>query len=140
MKFSVVRLSTLLVFASGASAVDEPADTHQDALTLNQKADGYRGIWYMNQPSGDEYVYKYSGGLATYCAKHQPFAVYSEAAAKTFFCYGAHPDFYALWADGHGREPSVSSLYFSDREGNVWRLPEHMDGDTAAPENVTSGG
>ncbi len=35
------------------------------------KDDGYRGIWYMNQPSGDEYAFKYSGGLGTYCAKHQ---------------------------------------------------------------------
>jgi len=35
--------------------------------TLNKKADGYRGIWYMNQPSGDEFVYKYSGGLGTSC-------------------------------------------------------------------------
>ncbi|HVR36605.1 MAG TPA: BNR-4 repeat-containing protein [Methylomirabilota bacterium] len=52
------------------------------------KADGYRGIWYMNQPSQDEYVYKYSGGLGTYCAKHKPFAVYSPEANKTFFCYG----------------------------------------------------
>lgn len=51
-------------------------------------ADGYRGIWYYNQPSDDEYVYKYSGGLGTYCAKHIPFAVYSEEANKTFFVYG----------------------------------------------------
>ncbi len=57
-------------------------------ITINKKDDGYRGIWYMNQPSGDEYVFKYSGGLGTYCAKHQPFAVYSQDAQKTFFCYG----------------------------------------------------
>ncbi len=63
------------------------------SVTLNRRADGYRGIWYMNQPSGDEYVYKYSGGLGTYCAKHQPFAVYRPQAEKTFFCYGgATPD------------------------------------------------
>ena len=60
----------------------------QKAQTLNQQADGYRGIWYMNQPSGDEYVYKYSGGLGTYCAKHKPFAVYCRSVNKTFFCYG----------------------------------------------------
>ena len=59
-----------------------------DAVTRNLKADGYRGIWYMNQPSGDEYVYKYSGGLGTYCAKHRPFAIYAEQVNKTFFCYG----------------------------------------------------
>jgi len=51
-------------------------------------AEGYRGIWYSNQPQGDEYVYKYSGGLGTYCAKHSPFAVYAPEANKTFFCYG----------------------------------------------------
>ncbi|HRH99150.1 MAG TPA: BNR-4 repeat-containing protein [Prosthecobacter sp.] len=47
----------------------------------------------------------------------------------------AHPAFYALWADGHGREPSMSSLYFTDREGTqVWRLPTMMDADSAKPE------
>jgi hypothetical protein len=51
-------------------------------------ADGYRGIWYYNQPSGDEYVYKYSGGLGTYCAKHIPLAYYASEVNKTFFCYG----------------------------------------------------
>ncbi len=59
-----------------------------DPLTLNQKDDGYRGIWYMNQPSNDQYVYKYSGGLGTYCAKHKPFAVYCPEVDRTFFCYG----------------------------------------------------
>ncbi len=58
------------------------------SVALNTKADGYRGIWYMNQPSNDEYVYKYSGGLGTYCAKHKPFAVYCEQVGKTFFCFG----------------------------------------------------
>jgi len=64
------------------------ASTISSAITINAKADGYRGIWYMNQPSGDEYVYKYSGGLGTYCAKHKPFAVYCDKVKKTFFCYG----------------------------------------------------
>ena len=53
-----------------------------------EEADGYRGIWYYNQPSNDEYVYKYSGGLGTYCANHIPLAVYAPAAHKTFFVYG----------------------------------------------------
>jgi hypothetical protein len=46
----------------------------------------------------------------------------------------AHPDFYALWADGHGRQPSESNLYFSDREGNVRVLPRHMNEAFATPE------
>ena len=45
----------------------------------------------------------------------------------------AHPDFYALWADGHGRERSPSRLYFCDREGKVCRLPEKFEGATARP-------
>jgi hypothetical protein len=53
-----------------------------------EKDDGYRGIWYYNQPSGDEYVYKYSGGFATYPQQQSPIAIYSKAANKTFFCYG----------------------------------------------------
>jgi len=57
-----------------------------------RKADGYRGIWYANQPSGDEYVYKYSGGLGTYTAKHIPLAVYAPKANKTFFVYGGADD------------------------------------------------
>jgi hypothetical protein len=64
------------------------AEASSQTLTLNAKDTGYRGIWYMNQPSGDEYVYKYSGGLGTYCAKHKPFAVYCDKVKKTFFCYG----------------------------------------------------
>ncbi len=55
---------------------------------LNTKADGFRSIWYYNQPSKDEYVYKYSGGLGTYCAKHIPMAWYAPEVNKTFFCYG----------------------------------------------------
>jgi hypothetical protein len=57
-------------------------------VAMNTKADGYCGIWYCNQPSHDEYVYKYSGGLGTYCAKHQPFAVHCPQVNRTFFCYG----------------------------------------------------
>lgn len=52
------------------------------------KGDGYRGIWYMNQPTKDEYRYKYSGGMATYPQQHAPIAVYAPAADKTFFVYG----------------------------------------------------
>ena len=68
-------------------------DVHPDAqpnagILLNQKSDGYRGIWYMNQPLDNEYKFKYSGGLGTYCAKHNPFAIYAPEVNKTFFCYG----------------------------------------------------
>jgi len=39
----------------------------------------------------------------------------------------AHPDFYALWADGDTKNVSESSLYFTDRDGRrVWRLPRNI--------------
>jgi BNR repeat-containing family member len=46
----------------------------------------------------------------------------------------AHPDFYAFWADGNPRQPSESSLYFTNQKGDhVWRLPEKMTEDFATP-------
>lgn len=64
-------------------SMEVPNDEYTSA-----KDDGYRGIWYSNQPQKDEYVYKYSGGLGTYCSSHNPFAVYRPEVDKTFFCYG----------------------------------------------------
>ena len=50
--------------------------------------DGYRGIWYMNEKVGGEYVYKYSGGFATYPQWHAPIAVHAPAVSTTFFVLG----------------------------------------------------
>jgi len=78
----------VVIFSPMGTPLCAKAGTSASGPTINGKDTGYRGIWYMNQPSGDEYVYKYSGGLGTYCAKHKPFAVYCEKVKKTFFCYG----------------------------------------------------
>jgi hypothetical protein len=49
----------------------------------------------------------------------------------------AHPDFYALWADGNARQASESCLYFTNQRGDhVWRLPSSMTADSAAPEQA----
>jgi hypothetical protein len=72
-----MRLALLgLAAALSAAAGQLPRDT------------GYRGIWYQNQPTGDRYVYKYSGGFATYPQQQSPIAIYSARHQKTFFCYG----------------------------------------------------
>jgi hypothetical protein len=53
------------------------------------KDTGYRGIWYYNQMvKGNPYVYKYSGGFATYPQQQSPIAIYSAKAQKTYFVYG----------------------------------------------------
>src|SRR5687768_18604893 len=62
------------------------------AQDATRRADGYRGVWYMNQPQKDEYRYKYSGGLGTYPQQHVPIAVYSPQANKTFFTFGGRDD------------------------------------------------
>ena len=80
---------------------------------LNAKADGFRGAWYCNQPSGDEYVYKYSGGLGLYCAGHVPMAVYSKEADKTFFCFGG--------TDERNSTLLQSVAYFDHRTGKLAR-------------------
>ncbi|MEM6846150.1 MAG: BNR-4 repeat-containing protein [Bacteroidota bacterium] len=50
----------------------------------------------------------------------------------------AHPDFYAIWADGHGRQPSKSVLYFSNQAGEVFVLPEKMDREMMKPTLLSS--
>lgn len=55
------------------------------------RAAGYRGIWFtLGQFS--EHGDKYSGGLGTYTANHNPLAVYAAAVDKTFFVYGGSPN------------------------------------------------
>jgi len=77
-------VALVIVSVSHAAKSDAPS-TFTGVLG---KADGYRGIWYYNQPQKDEYVYKYSGGLGTYCADHIPLAIYAKEVNKTFFVYG----------------------------------------------------
>lgn len=82
-KFLLIITLIILISTNGQSQHIE-----KDNVTLKVKADGYHGIWYMNTPLDNEYRYKYSGGLATYTAKHRPFAIYCKEVNKTFFCYG----------------------------------------------------
>ena len=55
-------------------------------------AEGYRGIWYANQPLDPQRAggqrFKYSGGFATYPQQHAPIAVHAPAVGRTFFVWG----------------------------------------------------
>ncbi len=99
MSGSIARSMLLVVFSATlaqAAAESRPADckvcpkTPDPAAPVETcpRANGYHGIWYANQPTDDEYRYKYSGGLGTYCADHIPLAIYAPKADKTFFVYG----------------------------------------------------
>jgi hypothetical protein len=98
------------------------ADYQADPKIVCRKDDGYRGIWYSNQPQDDEYVYKYSGGLGTYCAKHRPFAVYAAKADKTFFCYGG--------TEGENRTLLHMVSYYDHKTGMVPRPTILLDKQT----------
>ena len=86
--------------------------------------DGYRGIWWWDTPVDNEYRYVYySGGFATYTAKHIPLAYYSETAHKTFFCYGG------TYRDKNRILAMVS--YYDHTTGTVPRPTILMDKGTA---------
>jgi hypothetical protein len=110
--------------ADAPTSGNDPKMVPVGVVALNQKDDGYRGIWYMNQPIDSEYKYKYSGGLATYCDYHGPFAVYRPEVNKTFFCYGGAPA-----SDSRQLLHMVS--YFDHKTGTVPRptllLNKHTD-------------
>jgi len=99
-----------------------------ESVTLNQIADGYRGIWYYNQPSGYRYAYKYSGGFATYPQQQSPVAIYSKEANKTFFVYGG-----TLGNPSEGGKPELLHMvsYYDHKTGMVPRptvlLNKHTD-------------
>jgi hypothetical protein len=79
--------------------------------------DGYRGIWYMNQPLESDHAYKYSGGFATYPQWHLPVAIHAETARKTFFVLGG--------SNGNTSERNDQLVhlvgYFDHRTGEVSR-------------------
>lgn len=83
----ILMLAVAISLSAEPLAAQEKLPAKPKAL-LNKKANGFKGIWYMIQPTGNEYAYKYSGGLGTYPANHRPFAIYAKEVNKTFFCYG----------------------------------------------------
>ena len=86
----LILLNTLLLasmMACTQQSNNSNSQNAEDTVSDNQKADGYKGIWFtLNQFY--EYGDKYSGGLGTYTAKHIPLAMYAPEADKTFFVYG----------------------------------------------------
>lgn len=101
----------------GLLRLDSRFDTDVTAPLPTQS--GYRGIWYANQPSGDAYAYKYSGGMATYPQQHAPIAIYAPAVQKTFFVYGGT-------VEGQQRLLHMVS-YYDHRTGTVPRPTQLLD-------------
>jgi len=115
MRQSLIIVSLVVVSSGFAVAESLPSPF--------PKADGYSGIWYFNEPQNDEYVYKYSGGLGTYCADHIPLALYAKEVNKTFFVYGGGGK------DGRSLHEMVS--YYDHTSGMVPRPTILLDKKTA---------
>lgn len=75
----------------------------EEQAVFCQTADGYRSVWHGQTPQDDDYAYKYSGALGTYCAKHRPQVVYCAEARKTFWVYGGTS------GDDHARDMSIAT-------------------------------
>jgi len=109
-------------------------------LASREPVDGYKGIWF-NLEQYSAYGPKYSGGLATYTAKHRPLAVYAPEVDKTFFTYGGAPStgasdlrIMASWYDHANHlvpkptevlnkntgDPHDNAAIQLDRDGYVW--------------------
>jgi hypothetical protein len=90
----VIKSNCFIVICQLAAATLGAAQSPQAAPALPatggqlKPEDGYRGIWYYNQPTKDEYKFKYSGGFATYPYQHSPIAIYCKEVDRTFFVYG----------------------------------------------------
>lgn len=119
--YGIRLMLILLILALSAAFAPAAEDTSGSALTLNAKDTGYRGVWYMNQPLKNEYRFKYSGGMAVFCAKHQPFAVYCDQVKKTFFCYGG------TGADSHLKHDLTSTNDGKDASGVLLHMVSYYD-------------
>lgn len=107
----------LVALASMAASTAALADKAPAAALSLEQDDGYRGIWYFNQPTKDAYRYKYSGGMATYPQQHAPIAVYCPAVDRTFFVYGG-----TSARNSEGRQELLHMVSFFDhRTGMIPR-------------------
>lgn len=112
-------IALIAVLSAGTARSEQPTIVQCELDT------GYRGIWYANQPSNDEYKWKYSGGLATYPQQHHPLACYDRASHRTYFVYGG------MREDGHtaraGRSLLIMVSYYDHATGTVPRPRRIMD-------------
>ena len=105
------------------------------------------GMWRVIGPTEPGPQLWRSGGEVAVWTSNDQGATWKKAQQITHgsahnHCYvrrvlDAHPEFYGLWADGHGHDKSAPCrLYFCNKAGEVRRLPQAMSGEFAPPEKV----
>ena len=133
LSFAIALMSFML---SSVSAADWQAAPEPGPVVAPPTVGGYHGIWYYNQKIDNEYKFKYSGGLGTYCAKHLPMVYYAKEADKTFFVYGGMPA--GAETDESKRTLEIMVSYYDHKTGMVPRPVRIMDKKTIdAHDNPT---
>ena len=119
------------------------SDSNYDMGPLYIEGDSWRIIGptqpgaFAYYPGGEIAIWTSTDQGASWQMQRQ--LTHDSAANHTFVRrpVQAHPDFYALWADGNPRQPSPSYLYFTNRAcDSVWRLPPQMATDFATPQRI----
>lgn len=135
-KFFLAWCVLATTLAASAAAEPAPGEKAPAAPTggVLKADDGYRGIWYFNQPTRDEYKFKYSGGFATYPQQHLPIAIYAKEVDRTFFVYGGT----TARGDADKQELLHMVSYFDHKTGQVPRPRVLLNKHTAdAHDNPT---
>jgi len=104
------------------------------------------GDWYVLGPTGDGPQPYYTGGeMAVWRSTDDCRAwerTHTFPAQDGYNAnYARRPwqavaPFEAFWTDADAAEPSPSRLYFGSLDGEYYRLPHDMDGETAEPEQI----
>jgi len=118
------------------TSVVTDADNNYDFASLYIETDGTWRIIGTTEPGPQEY--NTGGEMAIWISRDQgeTWRMVQQVTRDSEYNHtyprrplNAHPDFYALWADGSGRELSPSRLYFMTRDGDAFQLPPVIEGD-----------
>jgi hypothetical protein len=119
------------------------SDSNYDVGCLHAMADGSWRVIGPTQPGPQRYNPGGEMALWSFADRGNTWQMLRQITRDSPFNHtyarrpvDAHAGFFALWADGHGRMPSPSRLYFCNADGDAFRLPEKMGQDWARPEPV----
>lgn len=117
------------------------SDNNYDMGSLYIEKDG---TWRIIGPTETgAQAYNTGGEMVLWISKNQGKSWTKEkvltVGSKVNHSYARRPvnaqdEFYAFWADGHGRQVSESNFYFCTKSGEVYKLPRIMTEKTAYPE------
>ena len=121
------------------------SDNNYDMGSLYIESDGQWKVIAPTDPGPQ--AYNTGGGMVLWTSadegRHWTKALQMTQGCERNQTYPRRPvnadsGFYAFWADGNGRRPSVSHLYFCNKAGAVFELPYQMNQQEQKPESAFS--